>query len=238
LVDRLSGDVEVERVLVMDGAKYGVSGLHGEESDRIIRGICPDCGDWNNWTSEGLLNTCNGCRFVYYYAQDGFQKVLGPVGASGTLIPGQEYGPVVPKEKTPMEELLLAVTPDNKAHWIQKFSKFEEGKFNPSWNWPSFFLGPLRYFVKGLWQRGLAYGLGAGLVTVSMARVFSEGVLLWHLAGSIFFGVMGSNDYYRFCLKYQGNIPGARKARLIGMICFWLLVLSPVILPVLLSMSL
>ena len=33
---------------------------------------------------------------------------------------------------------------------------------------------------------------------------------------SVFYASMGSNDYYRFCLKYKDNIKGARRARLIG----------------------
>ncbi|MDF1537204.1 MAG: DUF2628 domain-containing protein, partial [bacterium] len=113
---------------------------------------------------------------------------------------------------------------------LSKFGRFEEDRFNLSWNWPSFFFGPLRYFVKGMWKEGIFYTLCLGFFAGILSGFMFRDALLWYLLGGTVFGTLGSHDYYRFCLKYRDDIPGAGKARAIGMISFWLILLSPLIL--------
>lgn len=232
LVDYLPGVTPAEATLDIGGVSYGVRRLENEEKESFSRSLCPHCGDWKNWKSTEIEYVCNGCGSAYCYGSDGVLEILGLIGPDGVLIPRKVGGGMIRMEKTPMEELLQAMSPSKRTHWMNRFSLFEEGKFNLSWNWPSFFFGPLRYFSKGIWIHGILYTAGAGFVLGVMAEFWFEHFLLWYVLNGTFFGIMGSNDYYKFCLKYRDDIPGARKAKNIGTLCFWLLLLSPIILPI------
>ena len=101
----------------------------------------------------------------------------------------------------------------NYKHWSEKFSGFKMKGFNRSWNWPSFFLGPIWYISKGMWPRGLIHaGLFATaflmvppLVTsfepISSIGPIGTGAVarrLLSLAFRIYWGTVSSNDYFHY----------------------------------------
>jgi len=192
------------------------------------RSVCPNCGAWKNWTVEGVNYVCQRCDAHYLYKGEDIYRVLGKIDEQGNLIPGAEVMDSAAKahaelEESPLYNLLTEIDASNRDHWIKKFKQFKEGQFNRSWNWPSFFLGTPRYFLKGMSGRGALY-LFAGIVLyIIIGAIFGRQDMeanpfrtITGVGVSVFYASMGSNDYYRFCLKYKDNIKGARRARLIG----------------------
>ena len=221
---------EVESVLKDRGIRYGVRELDEEENDRFRRSVCPGCGSWNYWAVDEAIYLCKGCRSAYYCREEGNCEILGRVNWTGELVSDAGTGVLTGDEKTPMEKFLLAITPGSWVVWSRQFRHFRDGRFNFALNWPSFFFGPFRYFVKGLWTKGVLYALGTGLIMALLTWLMPKGFFWWYLISAIFFGVMGSNDYYRFCLKYIDDIPGAIRAKQIGAVCFVVLSVSPFVL--------
>lgn len=112
-----------------------------------------------------------------------------------------------------IEKGLEKLDKDNAKHWSAKFSGFKERGFNRSWNWPSFFFGPLWYISKGMWARGLIHmGLFATallmvppLVTsfdsISSIGPIGTGALarrFLSLAFRIYWGRVSSHDYFHY----------------------------------------
>jgi hypothetical protein len=112
-----------------------------------------------------------------------------------------------------IDKALRKVDRPNAGHWSEKFSGFKEKGFNRSWNWPSFFLGPIWYIKKGMWARGLIFmGLFATaflmvppLVT-SFESISSIGPIgtgavvrrLLSLSFHIYWGKVSSHDYFQY----------------------------------------
>lgn len=218
-----------DETLIVEGQEYGVKRLEGAVKDHMRRSVCPNCGAWKNWTSEGVHYFCVNCGAHYLYKGDDIFRVLGKIEEQGNLVPevdadGSEKAQAK-LEESPFYNLLTEIDESNKEHWIKKFKHFKEGQFNESWNWPSFFIGPMRYFFKGMSGRGALY-LFAGIALYAViGAIFGpqdlESNPLYRLIGglvNVVFAAMGSNDYFRFCLKYKDNIKGARRARIIGKI--------------------
>ena len=138
------------------------------------------------------------------------------------------------KEVSPFHDLLTEIDKKNRAHWIKTFNGFVEGKYNLAWNWPSFIFGPFRYFVKGMWAKGIGYGLFAAFFQAFLVSAIGGGVffMAW-LATTAFFALMGSNDYYKFCLCYKEDLKGAKRETALGVA---LLFLTPFLLPILISL--
>jgi hypothetical protein len=223
-----------DRTWTIDGQDYGVRKLEGVEEDHLNRSMCASCGAWKNWTGDGMNYVCNSCGAHYLYTSDGSFKVLGKINDQGNLVFVPNESSVVKSQKTleesPFYNLLSEIDESNRKYWIAKFKGFKEEQFNRSWNWPSFFFGPMRYFLKGMSGRGALYLFVFVVVTVMSVTVAGEqgatSTLVNSLTGlalSAFFAAMGSNDYYRFCLKYRDNIPGAKRAKFIGKINAFLL---------------
>lgn len=137
------------------------------------------------------------------------------------------------KEPSPFRDLLGHIDKKNSARWMKVFKTFEEEKYNLFWNWPSFFFGPIRYWLKGMWAKGLTYLLIILLFQKILISVFGGGIFfLTCLGAAVFFALMGANDYYLFCLKYREDIVGARNQKAWGIT---LVCMSPILFPLLLS---
>jgi hypothetical protein len=128
---------------------------------------------------------------------------------------------------SPYYELLTTIDAANSRYWIRKFNSFSEERFNSSWNWPSFFFGPLRYFMKGICFRTVIYILVIyGFFFLSElimgTKIVESRIITFSMSLAVyaFFGIAGSNDYYRFCLKHKDNIARAKKAKKIGLVFF------------------
>ncbi len=65
------------------------------------------------------------------------------------------------------------------------------GRFSPSWSWPAFIFGPLWYFRKGLYAKGLV------LLVLGVFPLWPLPVaLLVSLVVLVYCGVVGTWDYY------------------------------------------
>lgn len=136
---------------------------------------------------------------------------------------------------SPFYELITAIDSNYSRYWLEKFSTFDEHRFNWSWNWPSFFFGPYRYFFKGIRLRTIFYILAIFVLFYLFELIFGTNIEdgrflsgLLNLAVVIFFGMRGSHDYYLFCLKYQNDIPGAKAAKKTGIVFLVLLLIFDV----------
>ena len=141
----------------------------------------------------------------------------------------------IPPDASPFYGLLKAIDPSNMEVWERKFETFKPDRFNWSWNWPSFFFGFYRYFLKGISIRVLVYVLAAVIyfftvnflvAGLEMGRAVE---VVARLLVNVFFGIRGSHDYYRFCLKHKDDLFRARRAKKIGMINFVLLCIIPIV---------
>jgi len=182
---------------------------------------CPACG-------KGFDATTSYCSV------DGTRLTATTVAGRLEKVAPVRIGKTPPKKEVPpFQDLLTEIDKKNKAHWIKKFSGFVEGKYNFGWNWPSFFFGPLRYCLKGMWLKGILYRLGAGIIQVFLISTFGWEVFFqsW-LATAIFFGMMGANDYYLFCSRYREDLKVAKKQKATGIV---LICLSPLLVPILMS---
>ncbi len=218
-----------ESTRTIDGQEYGVRRLEGVQEDHMRRSMCPSCGSWKNWTDEGINYLCNGCGAHYLYEGDDIFKVKGKIDEKGNLLSVTDAGTFRKDRETledsPFYKLLSEIDVNNRDHWVKTFKHFKEGQFNRSWNWPSFFLGTPRYFLKGMSGRGVLY-LFAGialyaLVTAVSGRQGLEPYPFQAITGigvNVFYASMGSNDYFRFCLKHKDDIKGAKRAKTLGKI--------------------
>ncbi|UCG38354.1 MAG: zinc ribbon domain-containing protein [bacterium] len=223
-----------DKTITLGGEEYGVRKLDEPERDHIRRSLCPDCGAWKNWAGEGREYICRSCGSHFLYEGEDAFKVLGKMDEQGKLVADTGGGTATKGQReleaSPFYKLLTEIDLSNRDHWIRKFKGFEEGKFNRSWNWPSFFFGSLRYFLKGMSARGVLYLFGAVVLSLGASALLGSQTVpgnpfnyVISIAINVFYASMGSNDYYRFCLRYKDNIRGAKRARTIGKINFILL---------------
>jgi hypothetical protein len=224
------------RTAVVEGEKLATSALDEGEAESFSRSLCPDCRSWQNWTVKGNYYMCNSCSAGFIYGEEESLRALGTVDNLGSFHPVGTR--TVPPEEaiSPFHDLLTLINKGGRHYWKKRFKTFEEGRFNFSWNWPSFFFGSLRYCQKGMWLKGILYRLGAGAIQAILIWTVGWSVLFMSWLGTaVFFGVMGANDYHLFCLKHRENLIGAKKQATIGMIIFWIMLLSPILVPTLLS---
>ena len=164
-----------DETLTVGGQEYGVRRMERAGEDLMRRSVCPNCGAWKNWTVEGVNYVCQRCDAHYLYKGEDIYRVLGKIDEQGNLIPGAEVMDSAAKahaelEESPLYNLLTEIDASNRDHWIKKFKQFKEGQFNRSWNWPSFFLGTPRYFLKGMSGRGALYLFAGIVLTLSSVR--------------------------------------------------------------------
>ncbi|MDX1934278.1 MAG: SHOCT domain-containing protein [Capsulimonadales bacterium] len=88
----------------------------------------------------------------------------------------------------PGTTVIQNVIVDSHAHLFRRFED-RNGHFTATWNWGAFWFGPLWYFYKGMWAKGLLYTL---LYFTTVAPTFGTVTLLFPL----FLALMGNFDYY------------------------------------------
>lgn len=236
----MQGENDVSRtydeVLTIAEETYGGRLLDPDERDRIQRSLCPACGAWKNWDQDNENYLCNSCGALFVWGKERVYRVLGKLDSSGRPVDW----PDVPEERAPgstepeqrFNSLLKEIDPANSDHWLRKFSNFREGRFNNAWNWPSFFFGPYRYFLKGMYVRAILYMVPVAVVYQLMAIELGEGNPLGNLLNlgwGVFFAVRGSHDYFLFCVKYENDLKGAKKSKKLGIANFILLLLFTIL---------
>jgi len=243
--DVILGSKEYESTLTIDGQVWAAVGLDTGEQDQFRGSTCPQCGAWENWAGEGLHYICKECGAQYFGEKDNVSRLIGKVDSQGNLdtdsraVSGSQMDALKGLD-SPFYELLTAVDPGNREDWLIKFKRFKEGRFNLAWNWPSYFFGPWRYFLKGMSLKAVLYivpfAFAAGLINTTAGGRSIVNMCLG-FAASVFYGVMGSNDYYKFCRKYRSNIAGAKKTKKMGKINLFLFIFGPILLSVLVALS-
>jgi hypothetical protein len=115
-----------------------------------------------------------------------------------------------PGEEIPLNEPNEAKL-ESEEFYEKIFRKFDgnEGDFSLSWNWASFCFGPLWYFWRGMWARGL-FTLAA-IIALDLALFFLLHFdLRYTLLLAFYFGLCGNHQYYKFRSKRKGHAEDAK----------------------------